>query len=93
MHTPYDGHVDPYSLTQAIAKGARMFVSSTKRQVLFYAFFRYGANIIQNLEVTSLTPKTNGQWIVGTNDGEIIADTVINAAGMITEIFKTYHAF
>lgn len=65
LYTPFDGHVDPYSLTQAIAKGAR----------------QYGAQILQNTGVTSLTLREDGKWVVGTPKGDIIAERVVNAAG------------
>ncbi|XP_071520063.1 dimethylglycine dehydrogenase, mitochondrial-like [Panulirus ornatus] len=65
LFTPYDGHVDPYSLTQAIAKGAR----------------KYGAQILQGTEVTALNLREDGRWVVSTTNGDIIANRVVNAAG------------
>ena len=65
LFTPCDGHIDPYSLTQALAKGAR----------------KHGANLFQNAEVTKLDLKENGSWDISTNEGILNADLVINAAG------------
>ena len=65
LFSPCDGHIDPYSLTQAIAIGAR----------------KYGAKLQQKTEVTSLDLKENGTWDIGTNQGTINAGLVVNAAG------------
>lgn len=65
LYTPYDGHVDPYSLTQAIAKGAR----------------KYGAQILQATGVTALQLREDGRWVVTTPQGDILANRVVNAAG------------
>nr|XP_053643957.1 dimethylglycine dehydrogenase, mitochondrial-like [Cherax quadricarinatus] len=65
LYTASDGHVDPYSLTQAIAKGAR----------------KYGALIFQGLGVTTLNLREDGRWVVSTTEGDILANRVVNAAG------------
>ncbi|KAG0727747.1 Dimethylglycine dehydrogenase, mitochondrial [Chionoecetes opilio] len=65
LYSPYDGHVDPYSLTQAIAKGAR----------------RYGAKIVQGAGVEGLRLREDGRWLVSTTQGDVVADRVVNAAG------------
>ncbi|XP_045124793.1 dimethylglycine dehydrogenase, mitochondrial-like isoform X1 [Portunus trituberculatus] len=65
LYTPYDGHVDPYSLTQAIAKGAR----------------GYGAKILQGIGVKALRLREDGRWLVTTTQGDVLADRVVNAAG------------
>ena len=65
MFNPCDGHIDPYSLTQAIAKGAR----------------KHGAHLVQNTEVTKLDLKENGTWDIQTSQGALNAGLVINAAG------------
>ena len=65
LFSPCDGHIDPYSLTQAIAKGAR----------------KHGANLFQNAQVSKLELKENGSWDISTNEGILNADLVINAAG------------
>ena len=65
LFTPCDGHIDPYSLTQAIAIGAR----------------QQGAKLIQKTEVTKLNLKEDGTWDIETNQGTLNAGLVINAAG------------
>ena len=65
LFSPCDGHIDPNSLTQAIARGAR----------------KYGAKLQQKTEVTKLDLKEDGSWDVGTNQGTLNAGLVINAAG------------
>lgn len=65
LYTPYDGHVDPYSLTQAIARGAR----------------GYGAKILQGTGVEALRLREDGRWLVTTTQGDVLADRVVNAAG------------
>lgn len=65
LYTPYDGHVDPYSLTQAIAKGAR----------------KYGAKVLQGTGVEGLRLREDGRWLVSTTKGDLLADRVVNAAG------------
>ena len=60
-----DGHIDPYSLTQALAIGAR----------------KYGADLYMPAPVTGLSHRTDGRWDVHTEHGTIKAKEVINAAG------------
>ncbi|XP_077988471.1 dimethylglycine dehydrogenase, mitochondrial-like [Glandiceps talaboti] len=60
-----DGHIDPYSLTQAYAIGAR----------------KYGAEIYQNSPVLGLKQTSDGKWEVETQHGTIKANRVVNAAG------------
>ena len=60
-----DGYVDPYSLTQAIAKGARA----------------HGGAIVQNTHVLGTTQNNDGGWDVDTNHGKINAKRIVNAAG------------
>lgn len=63
--TPNEGHIDPYSLTQAVARGARM----------------HGAHIVQHAEVTGLQPRHDGGWDVVTPRGTVTANRVINCGG------------
>jgi len=65
LFTPGEGHIDPYSLTQAIAIGAR----------------KWGAKIIQGMEVTGLQPLSDGKWNVVTPDGIVKANRVVNCTG------------
>ncbi|MDA1071410.1 MAG: FAD-dependent oxidoreductase [Proteobacteria bacterium] len=61
-----DGHVDPSGVTQAFAKGARMG----------------GATIERECPVTALTQRSDGGWDVATPKGNVVAETVINVAGL-----------
>jgi sarcosine dehydrogenase len=61
-----DGYVDPTSLTNAYAAGARAG----------------GVTIIQNCRVTALTKRGRRVTTVTTDQGEIETECVINAAGM-----------
>lgn len=65
IYNPGDGHIDPYSLTQALAIGAR----------------RYGAQILQQTPVTGLDQKTDGSWDVATPQGTIRAQRIVNVTG------------
>ena len=67
LYTPYDGHVDPYSLTQAIAIASR----------------KLGAQIYQGTEVTALKMRSDGTWDITTPLGSIHAKKVVNAAGKL----------
>ena len=50
LFTPNEGHIDPYSLTMAIAKGAR----------------QRGARMEQNCQVTGLEQRNDAGWDVVT---------------------------
>lgn len=65
LYTPGDGHIDPYSLTMALAAGARM----------------YGAQIYNPAPVTGLKPTADGKWDVQTPHGTIRANRIVNATG------------
>ncbi|KAL7854244.1 hypothetical protein AOLI_G00210880 [Acnodon oligacanthus] len=65
LYTPGDGHIDPYSLTMALAAGARM----------------YGAQIYSPAPVTGLSPTLDGRWDVQTPHGTIRANRIVNATG------------
>ncbi|XP_073334374.1 dimethylglycine dehydrogenase, mitochondrial [Pagrus major] len=65
LYTPGDGHIDPYSLTMALAAGARM----------------YGAQIYNPAPVSSLNPTADGKWDVQTPHGTIRANRIVNATG------------
>ncbi|XP_059214556.1 dimethylglycine dehydrogenase, mitochondrial [Centropristis striata] len=65
LYTPGDGHIDPYSLTMALAAGARM----------------YGAQIYNPAPVTGLQQTAGGQWDVETPHGTIRANRIVNATG------------
>ena len=65
LYNPGDGHIDPYSLTMALAAGARM----------------YGAQIYNPAPVSGLTPTSDGRWDVQTPHGTIRANRIVNATG------------
>ena len=65
LYDPYDGDIDPAQLTQALAKGAR----------------DRGAEVYRNTKVTAIERTATGEWKITTNNGDIIAESVINAAG------------
>ncbi|ELU05418.1 hypothetical protein CAPTEDRAFT_159052 [Capitella teleta] len=65
LFNPGDGHIDPYSMTMALAVGAR----------------KYGAKLLQGTPVTAMTPRDDGRWEVDTHKGTITADRVVNATG------------
>jgi len=65
FHTPEDGHTDPTSTTNAMAKGAR----------------NHGAKIYRKNRVTDIKFLPSGEWKVITEKGDIICEHVVNAAG------------
>lgn len=65
-YTPTDGYIDPSSVTRALAKGAR----------------DRGAVIYRQTRVTGLRPTAGGGWEVVTDQGTIIVEIVVNAAGL-----------
>jgi dimethylglycine dehydrogenase len=65
MWDPADGHIDPTSVTNAMAAGAR----------------EGGATIVRNNPVESITQLEDGSWEVTTAKGIIHAQKIVNAAG------------
>ena len=65
LYNEGDGHIDPYSLTQAFAIGAR----------------NNGAKIYQGAEVTSMKQTNDGRWEIETPEGSIRSDKVVNSSG------------
>jgi len=65
FHTPEDGHTDPTSTTNAMAKGAR----------------NHGAKIYRKNRVTDIKLLPSGEWKLITEKGDIICEHVVNAAG------------
>jgi dimethylglycine dehydrogenase len=63
--TQDDGHGDPSGLCNALAKAARDL----------------GATVMRRNRVTDIRPRRNGEWEVLTEEGPIIAEMVVNAAG------------
>lgn len=62
---PDDGYIQPADLTQALAKGAR----------------QRGATIRRNTTVTAIAQQPDGEWLVTTDQGEIICEHVISCTG------------
>lgn len=62
---PDDGYIQPADLTQALAKGARS----------------RGAEIYRNTVVTSIDQKSNGEWVVKTDKGDITCEHVVSCSG------------
>ncbi len=60
-----DGHVDPAGVCNAMARGARQM----------------GANIVTNNRVIDINQRSSGDWEIVTEQGNIIAEHVVNAAG------------
>ncbi len=66
MYVPLDGHLDPSGTTHAYAKAAQ----------------KGGAEIYLRNRVTELNPQPDGSWEIITEQGTMIAEHVVNAAGL-----------
>ncbi len=66
LYDPLDGHLDPSGTTHAYARAAK----------------NNGAEIILRNRVLKLNPRPDGSWEVVTEQGNIIAEHVVNAAGL-----------
>jgi len=66
LYNPLEGHVDPAGVTQAYAKAAR----------------NAGAEVHRFTRVTALNARPDGSWDVITDKGNIVAEHVVNAAGL-----------
>lgn len=64
-YTPDDGHLDPAGTVQAMARGAR----------------NNGAEIYRRCLVTDINALPSGEWEVVTENGNIVCEHVVNAAG------------
>ena len=64
-YTTDDGHADPAGLCNAMAIGAR----------------NMGAEIVRKNRVVGIDPLPDGQWCVRTEQGDVTAEIVVNAAG------------
>ena len=62
---PEDGYIQPADVTQALAKGAR----------------QGGAEIYRQTRVTGISQKPSGEWLVRTDQGDILAEHVVSATG------------
>ena len=61
-----EGYIDPSAVVVAYAKAARM----------------RGADVIEHNRVLDLNPRSDGSWDVVTSQGTIVAEHVVNAAGL-----------
>jgi dimethylglycine dehydrogenase len=61
-----DGHLDPSGVTHAYAKAAR----------------KLGAEVHRFTRVEDIVQRTDGAWRVITDKGEVVAEHVVNAAGL-----------
>ena len=66
LYDPLDGHLDPSGTTHAYAKAARMG----------------GAEIHLHTKVLHTNPRVDGSWEIVTDKGMIIAEHIVNAAGL-----------
>jgi dimethylglycine dehydrogenase len=64
-HTTDDGHGDPSGLCNALAKGARDL----------------GATVMRHNRVVDIRRRPGGDWEVVTEQGSVVAEIVVNAAG------------
>ncbi len=63
--TNMDGHIDPAGVCNALAKGARDL----------------GVTIVKRNRVTDLARQPSGEWRIVTEQGDIVVEHVVNAAG------------
>ena len=66
LYDPLAGHVDAYELTHALARAAESL----------------GAEISEHTAVLAMSQETDGSWLLITERGEVVADVVVNAAGL-----------
>ena len=66
LFDPAGGHVDPSGVTQAFAAGARL----------------HGAEIVRQCPVIETNPRCDGSWEVVSEKGTLIAERIVNAAGL-----------
>ncbi len=66
LFDPMEGHVDPYGVTHAYAKAARLG----------------GAEVYRSTRVEEIKARPGGGWDVVTNAGTIEAEHVVNAGGL-----------
>ena len=66
LYDPLDGHLDPSGTTHAYAKAAR----------------KAGAEIVLRNPVLETNPRPDGSWEIVTQQGTVVAEHVVNAAGL-----------
>ncbi len=65
IYNPDDGHIGGSDLAQALAAGAR----------------QRGAEIYRNTEVVGFEQRSNGEWLVRTDRGDIVCEHVVSCSG------------
>lgn len=66
LYDPLDGHLDPSGTTHAYAKAAR----------------NAGAEIVLRNPVLETNPRPDGSWEIVTEQGTVVAEHLVNAAGL-----------
>lgn len=66
LYDAFEGHLDPYGATHAYARSAK----------------KNGAEIYLHTKVEDLVQREDGSWRVITNQGEIIAEHIVNCGGL-----------
>ena len=66
LHADREGHIDPAAVVHAYVKAAR----------------RRGADVVEHNRVISISPRADGAWRVETEKGTVVAEHVVNAAGL-----------
>ena len=74
FRTVHDGHVAPADVTNAMAAGAR----------------KLGAEIYRRTRVTDIKQLASGEWRIITDQGDIIAEHVVNAAGSYCDVVGSW---
>ncbi|HKQ95360.1 MAG TPA: FAD-dependent oxidoreductase [Aestuariivirgaceae bacterium] len=72
--TVTDGHVAPADITNAMAAGARQL----------------GAEIYRRTRVTDIKLMKSGEWLVVTDQGNIVCEHVVNAAGSYCDVVGSW---
>ncbi len=70
FRTVHDGHVAPADVTNAMAAGAR----------------KLGAEIYRRTRVTDIKLLPSGEWRIVTDQGDIVAEHVVNSAGSYADV-------
>ena len=66
LYDPLAGNVDSHELTHALAQAAKGL----------------GAEVSEHTAVLAMSQESDGSWLLITDRGEIVADVVVNAAGL-----------
>ena len=66
LYDPLDGHLDPSGTTHAYARAAQ----------------KNGADVVLRNRVIATNPRADGSWEVVTEQGTVIAEHLVNAAGL-----------